>query len=91
MKPDFASIKRDYEKLRYDLLASNMAHLALLSTLPAAQQDQALQAYVKLTVQQEETVEKAQMPELLAHMQAAHQRLYSGLRGVVKMQRAGLL
>lgn len=91
MKIDMASIKRDYESLRYDLIASNMAHLALLSTLSNEQQSQVLAAYVKLTVQQEETVAKANRPELLAQMQAAHQRLYSGLQGVVKMKQAGLI
>ena len=91
MNSNNSSIKATYERLRYDLMASNMAHLALLAALSPEQQSQVLAAYVKLTLQQEQTAEKAQMTEQLAQMQAAHQRLYSGLQGVVKIQQAGLL
>jgi hypothetical protein len=91
MKQDFDSIKESFEKLRLDLLATNLALQAISATLPAEQQRQMLAAFAALAVQQEQTAERMQLPDLVTRMQAAHQRQYSALEGAQKMKEAGRL
>jgi hypothetical protein len=90
MKTEIEDIKRDCEKLRQDLMASNLANLALLSVLTFEQQDQVLKTFAQLAVMQEQTAEKMQKPELISSMQAGHQRLYTALQGAKTMRAAKL-
>ena len=90
MKTEIEDIKRDCEKLRLDLMASNLAHQALLSVLTPEQRDLALKAFAQLAVMQEQTAEKMQKPELVASMQAGHQRLYTALQGARTVRAAKL-
>ena len=91
MTTELQDIKKSFEKLRQDLMASNMALCALISVMPQGQQKQALAAFASLAVQQEQTFDKLQLPGLIAPMQAAHQRLYTALDGSIKMKDLGFL
>jgi len=90
MKTEIDDIKSACEKLRLDLMASNLANLALLSVLTSEQQDQVLKAFAQLAVMQEQTAEKMQKPELITSMQAGHQRLYTALQGARTVRAAKL-
>lgn len=90
MKEEFDKLKLSVERLRLDLMSSNLAIHAIASVLTSEQQPQVLKAFSELAVMQEQTAEKAQMPEVVASMQQAHQRLYSGLQGVMTMRAAKL-
>lgn len=88
MKEELDKLKLSVERLRLDLMSSNLAIHAISSVLTSEQRPQVLKAFSELAVMQEQTAEKAQMPEVVAAMQQAHQRHYSALQGVMAMRSA---
>ena len=90
MKNDIEAIKTAVTRLRADLMATNLTIDALSSVLTPEQQRQVLKALSELSVMQEQTAEKAQMPEVIALLQQSIQRMYSSLEGTAKMRQAKL-
>lgn len=80
-------------QLRADLMATNSALLAVLTSMPLEQQQQALKAFAELSVMKEQTVEKLPTPEARASLRqvlASEERLYSAMQGAHKMRKAKL-
>lgn len=86
---DVDLIKTTIERLRADLIATNSALIALLTSLPAETQRQALKALAELSVVREQHAEQSPDPEAQEAMELVHQateRLYQALQGAHKMR-----
>lgn len=82
-------VEASIERLRADLMATNAALTAVLTSMPAESQQQALTALAQLSVMQEQFAEQQQDPAQAAAMRQvlkATERLYQGLQGAVKMR-----
>ena len=82
-------IKTTIEKLRADLMATNMALQCVMTAMPPDAQQQALKALAQLSVMQEQSVAKTQAPEAQAAMRLVTQavdRVYQGLQGAHKLR-----
>lgn len=88
MKQDIEALKASDQRLRADLMATNLALAAIASVLTTEQQRQTLKALAELGVMQEQTFERLGQGSLLQQQQAANQRLYSNLEGTMKMRQA---
>ena len=90
MTKELEALRQSGQRLRADLMAANMTIGALASVLPPEQQQQLLKALAELSVLQEQTVEKAQMQEHTAALQAALERQYQMMQGSIRMRQAKL-
>lgn len=88
MKEDIAALKASDQRLRADLMATNLALAAIASVLTTEQQRQMLKALAELGVMQEQSFERLGQESLLSMQQAANQRMYSALEGTMKMRQA---
>lgn len=82
-------VKASIERLRADLMATNAALTAVLTSMPAEAQQQALKALAQMSVMQEQFAEQQQDPAQAAAMQQvlqATERLYQALQGAAKMR-----
>ena len=81
------------EKLRADLIATNMAMQCVMTSMPPEAQQQTLKALAQLSVMQEQSAASQQNPETQAAMQLvqqAVQRQYQGLQGAHKLRMSKL-
>lgn len=88
MQEDTAALKASDQRLRADLMATNLALAAIASVLTNEQQHQVLKALAELRVMQEQSFAQAGQESLLPLQQAANQRMYSNLQGTMKMRQA---
>lgn len=82
-------IVQTIERLRADLIATNAALIAVLTSMPPDQQRQALTALAEISVRQEQACERAATPDAeqaLQQVHAATGRLYEALQGAVQMR-----
>jgi hypothetical protein len=89
MNKEIENIKRTVEKLRADLMATNIALQCVMTSMPPDAQRQSLKAIAQLDVMQEQFVEQTQTPEVQELMQLVRQsveRLYQSLQGAHKMR-----
>ena len=89
MKEDMDLVKRTVEKLRADLMATNSVLMAIVTSMPAEQQRQALNAVAQMSAMKAQLVEKSQNPAeraMLQLVQASEERLYQAMQGAHKMR-----
>lgn len=93
MNQDLDALRSSAQKLRADLMATNMALQCVLTCLSADQQRQALIALAELSVLQEQFADArpTQAERDTAQLvRAAVERQYQGLQGAHKMRMAKL-
>lgn len=89
MNKDLEALRTSGQKLRADLMATNMALQCVLTVLSPEQQQQALAALAQLSVMQEQFAEKEPTPGARATMQLVREavdRQYQGLQGASRMR-----
>lgn len=87
------SLQASGERLRADLMATNMALQCVLTSMPPEAQRQALKALAQLSVMQEQFAAQQATPAAQASMQPvreAVERIYQGLQGAHKMRMSKL-
>ncbi|WP_447775664.1 hypothetical protein [Variovorax boronicumulans] len=70
-------------------MATNSALLAVMTSMPIEQQQQALKAFAELTVMKEQTVEQLPNQEAKAALRevlASEERVYQAMQGAHKMR-----
>ena len=88
MGNDISELKTYASKIRADLMASNLVMSAIVGTMPPEQHQAVLRAIAQLSVMQEQTAEKAQMPpEALQPVLESINRLHDHLQGLYKLRR----
>lgn len=82
-------IQASIERLRADLMATNAALTAVLTSMPAEAQQQALTALAQMSVMQEQFAEQQQDPiqaEAMQQVLKATERLYQALQNAAKLR-----
>ena len=89
MNAETELLKRTVEKLRADLMATNSALMAVMTSMPVEQQREALKGFAQLSAMKAQLVEKSQSPAeraMLQLVQAAEERLYQAMQGAHTMR-----
>ena len=84
-----AALHASGQKMRADLMATNMALQCVMTAMPPEQQRQALVALAELSVMQEQFAAKLPTPQERAAARPvleAVERVYQGLQGAHKMR-----
>ncbi|MDP3650923.1 MAG: hypothetical protein Q8R67_04485 [Rhodoferax sp.] len=88
MKNDIADLKAYAEKLRTDLIATNLVLTSIVGTLPPEQHLGVLRAIAQLSVMQEQSVGELQTPAAaMKQLQQSIQRHHDQLQGLYKMRK----
>jgi len=93
MGQELERLKSTVEKLRADLMATNMALQCVMTAMPPEAQQQALKGLAQLSVAQEQFAEQSADPDRQAAMQQVAQaveRQYQGLQGAYKSRMSKL-
>lgn len=88
MKEDIDTLKTAVERLRADLIATNLTLNCVFAAMPKSQQDLAMMKLAQLAVKQEDFAERSQNAAAIAPIQAALERSYQGLQAMQKLARA---
>jgi hypothetical protein len=86
---DSEKITAHVEKLRADLISANLVLSALIDSLPPETHLALLEALARLSVMQDATAEKIQIPEAsLSLVRQGVERHYQHLQGLYKLRRS---